>query len=153
MSIYRTLLIVTLLLAGCDAHKQWQPPADDSFIDLSEGEVPEFKAAVDNARASVNDLKMLIEQHPDSQIQVLLFSAEDERPRYVWAKLNQQMLDSITYPFELTEVHPKWEHTRVGQPVAMTDIELIYDWSATVNGEKRGHFTKGILNKMNAYYP
>lgn len=68
MSIYRTLLIVTLLVAGCDAPKQWEPPADSNLIDLSEGEVPEFKTAVENARASIDELNMLIEKHPDSQI-------------------------------------------------------------------------------------
>lgn len=84
---------------------------------------------------------------------MLLFYAEEGTPRYVWAGLNQDMLGSITYPFELTEVHPKWKDIRVGQPVAMTDLELIYDWKATVSGENRGEFTKDVLKKMNDYYP
>ena len=129
------------------------PPANSDFVDLSEGEVPEFKKAVDEARASVDDLKMLIERDPNSQIHVLVFFAEAGVPRYVWAKLDHKMLDVIDYPFRLIEVHPKWKEFRIGQQVAMTKIELIYDWRATVDGKQRGNFTKSVLSQMNSYYP
>jgi hypothetical protein len=153
MKFRRELLIVPFLIMGCNDPKQWAPPANSDFIDLSEGEIPEFKAAVDEARESVDKLKTLIERHSNSNIQVLVFFAEEGSPRYVWAELDQGMLGSIDYPFKLTEAHPKWKTIRVGQQVAMTNIALIYDWKATVDGQQQGNYTTSILARMNRYYP
>ena len=132
--------------------KEWRPPADLDFVDLSAGRVPGFKSAVDEARASVEELKGLIKENPDSGIQVLMFLAEKNVPRYVWAELDQPMLDIIEYPFRLTEVHPKWKVLVIGQQFSQ-DLSLIYDWRATVHGEQRGNYTKSVLEEMNSYYP